>query len=100
MKREKYYSKDQLAEMANLCELMKNDSVHAVRTFNENIAFMFQSFGYKVTDKGSYFLIERKTEETSDAGKDGTYILRCPNRYEFTGTQWECSCKARELLKD
>lgn len=68
--KEKYYSKNQLEEMANLCELMKNDSVHAVRTLNENIAFMFQSFGYKVIDKECYFLIERKTEDVPDIGYD------------------------------
>lgn len=68
MKKEKYYSKETLSELSTLCELLKNENVHSVRTLSKGIASIFKDLGYDVTYNNRHFIIERETEEIEDDG--------------------------------
>ena len=70
MKRVKFYSKDILREIANICELLRNDNVYTVRTLNKDIANIFEALEYRVTNDGYCFVIERETEDVPDIGFD------------------------------
>lgn len=68
MRKVKFYSKETLREVANICKLLEDSNVYTARTLSENIANVFKELGYKVTNDGYYFVIERETEEIEDIG--------------------------------